>query len=141
MKTTVIKRATFSAGHRLFNPRFDEKKNLEVFGACSNPNYHGHNYILEVHVTGPVDSQTGMVMNLKAIKSVIEDEIVSKGDHRNLNIDVDFMSDIIPTTENLASRIFGILDQKIGTGLLSKVVLWESDNNRVEITREKGGGI
>lgn len=125
----------FSAGHRLYNPDFSDEKNREVFGACANPGGHGHNYRLEVQLTGPVDPDTGMIVNLKAIKNIIKDEIVSKVDHMNLNTDVDFMKGIIPTTENLAMKIFEILDHRIGKGLLSRIVLWESENNRAEVCK------
>ena len=135
MKTTITKRVTFCAGHRLFNPGFGEAKNLEVFGECSNPNGHGHNYVLEVSVSGPVDSDTGMIINLKDLKAVIDREIVSKVDHKNLNIDVDFMRGLIPTTETLANKIWEILDAKFGGTLLSRVILWESESNRFEVTR------
>lgn len=135
METTVIRRLTFCAGHRLFNPSWSEEKNAAVFGACSNPNGHGHNYVLEVHIKGAVLSETGMVINLKEMKSIVGSEIIDKVDHKNLNSDVDFMQDVIPTTENLAARIWEILDRKFTGDLLSKVVLWESDNNRVEISR------
>ncbi len=139
MKCTVVKRMTFAAGHRLFNPSFSDDKNSEVFGACSNPGGHGHNYTLEVHVSGPLKGETGMVIDLKQLKCIIEEEIISKVDHRNLNTDVEFLAGVIPTTENLATKIFEILDLRLGDGLLSKIVVWESENNRVEVNREKGG--
>ncbi len=126
---------TFSAGHRIYNPAYDDKKNLEIFGTCANPSGHGHNYTLEVHVSGPVDGETGMILNLKELKKIIEEEIISRVDHRNLNIDVDFMKGVIPTTENLARKVFEILDRKIGGNLLASVVLWESPNNRVIVDR------
>jgi 6-pyruvoyltetrahydropterin/6-carboxytetrahydropterin synthase len=126
---------TFSAGHRLYNPAFSDQKNREVFEACSNPNSHGHNYRLEVQITGPINPETGMIVNLKGMKKIIDEEVVSKVDHMNLNTDVDFMTGIIPTTENLAVKIFEILDRKIGKGLLSRVILWETDNNRAEVSR------
>jgi 6-pyruvoyltetrahydropterin/6-carboxytetrahydropterin synthase len=135
MKITITKRVTFCAGHRLFNPAFDDEKNLRVFGECANPNGHGHNYVLEVSVTGPVDPQTGMIINLKDLKVVIDNEVVSKIDHKNLNLDVEFMRGLIPTTETLARRIWEILDARFGGNMLSRIVLWESENNRFEITR------
>lgn len=135
MKITVTKRMTFSSGHRIYNPEFSDEKNREIFGACSNPNGHGHNYVLEVSLSGPVDPETGMIINLKEMKAIIQDEIVAKVDHKNLNLDVDFMKDIIPTTENFAARIWEILDGEFPEGTLSGIVLWESENNKVEITR------
>ena len=135
MKTTISKRFTFCAGHRLFNPALSDERNLEIYGECSNPNGHGHNFILEVSLTGSVDPQTGMIMNLKHLKALIESEIINKVDHKNLNLDVDFMTGVVPTTEMLAERIWTILDGKIGGNLLAKVVLWESENNRFEVSR------
>jgi len=135
MNITVTKRMTFCSGHRLYNPEYSDQKNREVFGACSNPNGHGHNYILEVSVTGPVDPKSGMIVNLKKMKAIIQKEIIDKVDHKNLNLDVAFMKDIIPTTENFAARIWDILDRKFPNKMLSRIVMWESENNKVEITR------
>jgi 6-pyruvoyltetrahydropterin/6-carboxytetrahydropterin synthase len=135
LKTTISKRFTFCAGHRLYNPALTDDKNLEVYGECSNPNGHGHNFILEVSLSGSVDPVTGMIMNLKDLKNLIEAEIINKVDHKNLNLDVDFMNGVIPTTEMLAAKIWAILDGKIGGNLLAKVVLWESENNRFEVSR------
>ena len=135
MKTTITRRAVFCAGHRLHNSAFSDEKNREIFGECSSPNGHGHNYTLEVSVSGEVDPQTGMVINLKELKKVIESEIISRVDHKNLNLDVEFMRGVIPTAEGLAAKIWEILDTKIAGKKLSKVVLWESENNRVEVNR------
>jgi 6-pyruvoyltetrahydropterin/6-carboxytetrahydropterin synthase len=135
MKTTITKRVTFCAGHRLFNPQFSDEKNLIVFGECSNPNGHGHNYVLEVSVTGAVDPETSMIISLKDLKAVIDSEIVSRIDHKNLNLDVDFLRGLIPTTETLANKIWEILDARFGGGMLTRIVLWESENNRFEVTR------
>ncbi len=135
MITSVSKRMTFSAGHRIFNPEYSDDKNRQIFGDCSNPSGHGHNYILEVTLTGPVDPETGMIINLKEMKAILQNEIVNKVDHKNLNLDVPFMKDIIPTTENLAAAIWNILDDKFGAEMLTRLVLWESENNKVEITR------
>lgn len=126
---------TFCAGHRLYNPNFSDEKNLQIFGACSNPNGHGHNYVLEVTVTGSINPETGMIINLKEMKNIIETKIISRVDHKNLNLDVDFMSGIIPTTENFAQKIWEILDKAFGNNLLDKIVIWESENNKIEISR------
>jgi 6-pyruvoyltetrahydropterin/6-carboxytetrahydropterin synthase len=134
MNVTLVKKMTFAAGHRLYNPAFDDQKNLEVFGPCSNPNGHGHNYTLEVYVTGEMKETTGMVINLKELKAIIDREIIAKVDHKNLNTDVDFMQGVIPTTENLATRIFQILKAKLPAGMLTKITIQETDNNRVEVT-------
>jgi 6-pyruvoyltetrahydropterin/6-carboxytetrahydropterin synthase len=139
VKTTITKRLTFCSGHRLYNPEYSDEKNYEIFGDCANPGGHGHNYVLEVTVTGPVDPDTGMIVNLKDMKRVIMDEIITRVDHRNLNTDVDFMKGVIPTTENFARKIWEILDKEFGDQRLEKIVLWESENNRVEVTRQKKG--
>jgi len=135
MNITVTKRMTFCSGHRLYNPEYSGQQNREIFGPCSNPNGHGHNYVLEVTVTGPVDPQTGMIINLKEMKAIIRKEIIDKVDHKNLNLDVPFMKDVIPTTENFAARIWEVLDQKFPEGTLDRIVMWESENNKVEVTR------
>lgn len=126
---------TFCAGHRLSNPGWSDEKNLSVFGPCANPNGHGHNYVLEVQISGPVDAETGMITNLKSMKAIIQTEIIDKLDHKNLNSDVEFLRGVIPTTENLAAAIWKILDRKFTGEMLTKVVVWESENNRVEICR------
>ena len=137
MKTSVTKRMTFSAGHRLYNPDYSEEKNREIFGDCSNPNGHGHNYVLFVTVSGPIDPDTGMIINLKEMKKIINSEIVDKVDHRNLNTDVDFMRNIIPTTENFGVQIWKVLEKSFKNVVLEKVVLWESENNKIVITNDK----
>lgn len=119
----------------MYKPELSDAENLKLFGECSNPNGHGHNYVLEVSVTGEVDASTGMVINLKDLKAIIEREVISQVDHKNLNVDVEFMRGQIASTEVFAARIFERLDRAIGRGLLSKVVLWESENNRIEVTR------
>lgn len=126
---------TFCAGHRLHKPGLSDDENRAIFGECSNPNGHGHNYILEVSVTGEIDPANGMIINLKTLKQIIESEVVSKVDHKNLNLDVPFMKGLIPTTEAFAGKIFEILDVALGKNLLSRVVLWESENNRFEVAR------
>ena len=135
MKTTITRRMTFCAGHRLFKPGLTDDENRAIFGECSNPNGHGHNYVLEVSVSGEIDPSTGMIINLKTLKQIIETEVIAKVDHRNLNLDVPFMKGLIPTTEAFAGKIFELLDAALGKGLLSRVVLWESENNRFEVSR------
>ena len=135
MKTTITRRMTFCAGHRLFKPGLTDDENRAIFGECSNPNGHGHNYVLEVSVSGEIDPSTGMIINLKTLKQIIETEVIAKVDHRNLNLDVPFMQGLIPTTEAFAGKIFELLDAALGKGLLSRVVLWESENNRFEVSR------
>lgn len=135
MKTTITKRMTFCAGHRMYKPELSDAENLRIFGECSNPGGHGHNYVLEVSVSGEVDPATGMIINLKELKQVIEREVVFKVDHKNLNTEVEFMRGLVPSTEAFAGKIFEILDRALGRNLLSQVVLWESENNRFEVSR------
>jgi 6-pyruvoyltetrahydropterin/6-carboxytetrahydropterin synthase len=136
MKLTITKRTRFTAGHRLYNPDFTDEKNLAIFGPCSNPHGHGHNYTLEVTVTGELDPITGMIMNLKDLQQVINEHIISKCDHHNFNIDVEFTKDVIPTAENLALRIFEVLDSRLPSGTLQRVKLFETDNNIAVAERE-----
>ena len=129
---TVTKRLTFNAAHRVHNPELSDAENQSLFGKCNNPNWHGHNYVLEVSVTGPVEEKTGYVMDLGAIKRVVQEEVVGKMDHRNLNLEVDFMRGIIPTTENLVVACWRVLEPKIRPNRLTRLRLIETENNYVE---------
>ena len=133
---TVTRRLTFNAAHRVHNPDLSDLENARLFGKCNNPNWHGHNYELEVSVRGNVDAKTGYVMDLAHLKDVVTREIIEKVDHRNLNLDVDFMKDIIPTTENLVIGIWKVLKPAITPAELVLVRLWETENNRVEYAGE-----
>jgi len=128
----VTRRETFSASHRLFNPNFSDEENVLLFGKCNNPNGHGHNYILEVIVAGEVDSQTGYVIDLKVLKEIIHNYVISKVDHKNLNLDVDFLKGKIPTAENIAVGIWNQLVDKLPSGKLYSIKLYETENNYVE---------
>lgn len=132
----ITRKAHFSASHRLFNPNFSHERNEEVFDKCNNPNGHGHNYTIEVTVRGVPDPETGYVIDLKKLGRIMEQEIVSKVDHKHLNLDVDFLSGIIPTAENLAVVFWGILQSKIPAGELHSIKVYESDNNFVEYLGE-----
>ncbi|QPJ65488.1 MAG: 6-carboxytetrahydropterin synthase [Candidatus Nitrohelix vancouverensis] len=127
----ITRKLEFCASHRLYNPTFSDEKNAAVFGLCNNPNGHGHNYTLEVTICGEVDPKTGMVLDLKELKRIINQEIVDKVDHRNLNVDVDFLQGVIPTAENLAIHFWNILEDKISNGKLHQLKLFESDRNFV----------
>lgn len=127
----ITRRLDFCASHRLFNPDFSDEKNASVFGLCNNPNGHGHNYVLEVTVRGEVAPETGMVLDLKVLKRIINEEIVGKVDHKNLNVDVEFMQGIIPTAENIAIKFWEILEPKIENGTLHELKLFESERNFV----------
>jgi len=129
---TVVRRLTFNAAHRVHNPELSDLENARLFGKCNNPNWHGHNYVLEVSVRGAVEQKTGYVLDLAKLKEIVGREVIEKVDHRNLNLDVDFMSGIIPTTENLAVGIWKILVRAIAPAQLVLIRLWESENNRVE---------
>jgi 6-pyruvoyltetrahydropterin/6-carboxytetrahydropterin synthase len=129
---TVTKRLTFNAAHRVHNPELSDAENQSLFGKCNNPNWHGHNYVLEVSVTGPVEEKTGYVMDLGAIKRVVQEEVVGKMDHRNLNLEVDFMRGINPTTENIVVACWRVLEPKIRPNRLTRLRLIETENNYVE---------
>ena len=133
---TVVRRLTFNAAHRVHNPELSDLENARLFGKCNNPNWHGHNYVLEVSVRGAVEQKTGYVLDLAKLKEIVGREVIEKVDHRNLNLDVDFMSGIIPTTENLAVGIWRILVRAIAPAQLVLIRLWESENNRVEYAGE-----
>jgi 6-pyruvoyltetrahydropterin/6-carboxytetrahydropterin synthase len=132
MKVTVCRKSHFNAAHRIFNPAWDERKNEEVFGLCSLPNYHGHNYDLIVKLTGEINPETGYVFDMKILKEIIDEFIVNRYDHRNLNLDVpDFVS-LIPSAENIAVAIWNILREEISRELAIQVVLYETERNFVE---------
>lgn len=132
----ITRREVFSASHRLYNPKFDDIKNLEIYGKCSNKNGHGHNYILEVVVAGEIDPETGYLIDLKDLKEIIIENVVSKLDHQNLNVDVEFMKGVIPTSENITMAIWKELENKIPRGKLYSIKLYETENNYVEYRGE-----
>jgi 6-pyruvoyltetrahydropterin/6-carboxytetrahydropterin synthase len=128
----VCRRETFNAAHRLYNPNWSDEKNLEVFGKCSNPNYHGHNYVLETWIEGEIDQETGYVIDLKSLKDIIRQEISERFDHKNLNLDCEEFKDIKPSAENIARVIWGILRENLSPKYGLMVRLWETENNMVE---------
>ena len=129
----ITRKAHFSAAHRLYRPEWSEERNVEVFGDCSSPNWHGHNYELVVTVEGVIDPETGFVMNLRDLKKILQDRVVSDMDHRNLNTDVPWLSQVNPTTENLAVSIWSRISDALpsGTNLVS-IVVNETPRNSVE---------
>ena len=133
---TVTRRLTFNSAHRVHNPELSDVENARLFGKCNNPNWHGHNYVLEVSVRGPVEAKTGYVVDLAKVKEIATKEVIDKVDHLNLNLDVDFMHNVIPTTENLAVGIWNILVRALAPAQLVLIRLWESENNRVEYAGE-----
>lgn len=128
----VCRRETFNAAHRLFNPEWSDEKNMEVFGKCSNPNYHGHNYVLETWIEGPVDPLTGYVIDLKHLKELIRREITERFDHRNLNLDCVEFKELKPSAENIAIVIYDLLRPLLESNLGLTIRLWETENNVVE---------
>lgn len=133
----VTKRVHFSAAHRLFRPEWSHERNEEVFGDCSNPGWHGHNYEMEVTVEGPVDPETGFVMDLKELKASLQDRVLADLDHRNLNTQVEWLSGINPTTENLVVAIWNRIGDALPDGVaLARVVLHETPRNSVEYAGE-----
>lgn len=131
MEITVHRVAYFNAAHRLFRPDWDDAKNFEVFGKCSNPNYHGHNYELVVSVTGPVDPETGFVMDLKVLKKLIKLEIEEALDHKNLNLEVPEFKEVNPTAENISVYIWNKLRKHIASFLKLSITLYETPRNYV----------
>ncbi len=127
----VCRRETFNAAHRLFNPSFDDAKNEAIFGKCNNPNYHGHNYVLLVCLDGPVDPETGYVIDLKILSDIIEEEVKEPFDHRNLNLDCPDFKNIIPTAENITFVIWNKLRKRIAEQYSLEITLWETDRNSV----------
>jgi 6-pyruvoyltetrahydropterin/6-carboxytetrahydropterin synthase len=130
----ITRREHFNAAHRLFKPEYSDDKNLQVFGKCSNPNWHGHNYTLFVTVSGEVDPSTGFLVNLKDLSAIIEQHVIEKLDHRNINLEVDFMAGKLASTENLAIGIWNELSESITAigASLHCIKLYETENNYVE---------
>jgi len=133
----ITRRETFAASHRLSKPGLSDEENFKLFGKCSNPNWHGHNYTLEVIVAGEIDTETGFVMDLSELKEIVRTNVISKVDHKNLNLDTDFMKGINPTSENIAVAIWNELNEKITKGRLYSVKLYETENNYFEYKGEK----
>jgi len=133
----LTRRETFAAAHRLFKPELSDEENFELFGKCSNPNWHGHNYTLEVVVAGEIDSDTGFVLDIKNLKELIKEHVISKVDHKNLNIDTEFMKGLNPTSENITVAIWNQLVDRIPNGRLYSVKLYETENNYFEYRGEE----
>jgi 6-pyruvoyltetrahydropterin/6-carboxytetrahydropterin synthase len=134
----ITRRFHFSASHRVYNPKLSDEENFKIYGKCSNPNGHGHNYIMDVTVSGSVDEKTGFVMDLSELKNLVQAEILEAVDHRNLNTDVDFMKDVMPTTENVARKFWKRIENKINNSerKLYSIKLQETVNNSVEYMGE-----
>ena len=130
-KVTVHRKAHFNAAHRLFHPDWSDEKNFEVFGKCSNPNYHGHNYELIVSLTGEIDKQTGYVYDLGKLKDLIKVEVEDVLDHKNLNVEVEEFKNVNPTVENISVVIYNKLRVSIPENLDLEVTLYETPRNYV----------
>lgn len=131
MKTAVFRKANFNSAHRLHNPKWDEKTNVEVFGLCNNPHYHGHNYDVIVKLVGDVDEETGYVFDLKRLNDLIISEIIERFDHKNLNLDTLEFKNLNPTVENIARIIYELLRKKIDLKYELEITLYETPRNFV----------
>jgi 6-pyruvoyltetrahydropterin/6-carboxytetrahydropterin synthase len=136
MKISVCRKAHFNAAHRLYNPAWDMAKNDAVFGLCNNPNFHGHNYKLEVWVKGEIDPETGYVIDMKDLKELIKTEIEDRFDHKNLNLDTEEFKELNPTAENICYVIWTILREKLDSKFELKIRLEETERNIVEYSGE-----
>ena len=130
----ITRKFHFSASHRVYNPALSDQENFKIYGKCSNPNGHGHNYEMDVTVAGDVDADLGYVMDLTQLKILVEKEIIDKVDHKNLNMDVDFMKDVLPSTENIAVTFWNQIESKINAKnrKLYSIRIRETINNSVE---------
>lgn len=132
MITTVCRKESFNAAHRLHNPTWSVEKNHDYFGACNNPNYHGHNYDLIVKVTGIVDEETGYLIDIKLLSDIINEEVIDAFDHKNLNLDVPAFANLNPTVENIAAVIYNNIKNKLSDAYKLSIVLYETPRNFVE---------
>ncbi|MFT5168387.1 MAG: 6-pyruvoyltetrahydropterin/6-carboxytetrahydropterin synthase [Saprospiraceae bacterium] len=132
MRISVFRKAHFNAAHRLHNPNWSAEKNSAIFGVCNNPNYHGHNYELEVKVTGEVDPESGYLIDLKNLKELIKTEIEDRFDHKNLNLDTKEFKNLNPTAEHICYVIWQILSEKLGNEYELMIRLYETPRNFVE---------
>ncbi|MBQ0733399.1 6-pyruvoyl trahydropterin synthase family protein [Aquimarina celericrescens] len=131
-KTAIVRREHFNAAHRLHNPNWSDEKNKKIFGKCNNPNYHGHNYELEVKIIGYCDPETGYVIDTKILSDTIKEHVTEKFDHKNLNLEVPEFKSLNPTAENIARVIYEILVSKVDSNLEVKITLYETPRNYVE---------
>ncbi len=132
MRVSVFRRAHFNAAHRLHNPNWSDQQNRAYYGKCNNPNYHGHNYELEVRVTGEVDPETGYLIDLGKLKKIIEEQVEERFDHKNLNLDTEEFSELIPSAEHICYVIFNILREHLDDKYELGVRLYETPRNYVE---------
>ena len=128
----VCRRVNFNAAHRLYRKDWSDEKNDAIFGKCNNPNFHGHNYVMEVWIEGDIDPETGYVIDLKILKDIIKEEIVERFDHKNLNLDCSEFENLIPTAENIILVSWNLLRSKLDEKFKLKLKLWETENNIFE---------
>jgi len=128
----VCRRVNFNAAHRLYRKDWSDEKNDAIFGKCNNPNFHGHNYVMEVWIEGDIDPETGYVIDLKILKDIIKEEIVERFDHRNLNLDCSEFENLIPTAENIILVSWNLLRSRLDKKFKLKLKLWETENNIFE---------
>jgi len=135
----LTRRERFNAAHQLVNPNWSEEENFKVYGKCSNPNWHGHNYELFVTIKGEINEKLGYVADLKSLSNIINEKVISKLDHKNINLEVSFMKGIVATTENLAISIWEVLQPYVNElgAELHKIRITETENNSVEYYGEK----
>ena len=131
-KIAIVRCEHFNAAHRLHNKNWSDQKNKDVFGKCNNPNYHGHNYDLEVKVIGECDPETGYVIDTKILSDLIKKYVLDRYDHKNLNLDTQEFKDVNPTAENIAISIYNLIKPKLASGLELKIKLYETPRNFVE---------
>ncbi len=131
-RVAVFRHEHFNAAHRLYNPAWDQKRNEQVFGKCANPNYHGHNYELIIKVVGQPDPRTGYVMDLKELSDLVQEHVLEKFDHKNLNLDTEEFRTLNPTAENIAIVIYDLLRPHIDASQDLQVKLYETPRNYVE---------
>lgn len=132
MKVKVTRKEHFNAAHRLYRPDWTQEENERVFSKCSNPNYHGHNYEILIHVTGEINPETGYVIDLKELSDLVKREVLVRFDHKNLNLDVAEFAALNPTAENIAIVIWNLLRPHLNTSLDLKITLYETERNCVE---------
>lgn len=130
-KVSVIRKEHFNAAHRLHNPNWSDEKNASFYGKCNNPNYHGHNYNLEVTITGELNLESGYLIDIKELSDIIKEEILNPFDHKNLNLDVEDFKNVIPTAENMSIVMYNKLRKRIDNNLEIKIKLYETERNAV----------
>jgi 6-pyruvoyltetrahydropterin/6-carboxytetrahydropterin synthase len=132
MKTSVFRKASFNAAHKLYNQSWSDERNREVFGLCANTNFHGHNYDVIVKVTGEIDPVTGFVIDLKIVNDLLKEKILDRYDHRNLNLDFEEFKNLNPTAENIARVIYELLRPEIDPKFDLHIILYETPRNYVQ---------